>query len=135
MPLLDHFHEPLRARRHWISFHSAWATFIASDLNRRLPKDYVAEPNVKFNIEIDVPTFRDSAIAESLTGGWQPPAPTMTVAFTAVADIVEVQIMDLCGGASLVGAIEIVSPANKDREPRAMRSSRSAPATFKRVSA
>jgi hypothetical protein len=116
MPLLDHFREPLRPRRHWTSFHSAWATFIASDLNRQLPEDYVAEPNAKFNIEIDVATFRDSAVPESMTSVWQPPAPTMTVAFTAITDIVEVQIIHFSGGPNLVGAIEIVSPANKDRE-------------------
>ena len=31
MPVLDHFHPPLSQRRHWESFHSAWATALADD--------------------------------------------------------------------------------------------------------
>src|SRR5436853_392988 len=43
MPLLDHFHGALRRRRHWESFDSSWATFIAQPLNRGLlPKQHVA---------------------------------------------------------------------------------------------
>jgi hypothetical protein len=33
MPLRDHFHPPLSTRRYWHSFHQAWATYLASDLN------------------------------------------------------------------------------------------------------
>ena len=115
MPLLDHFHPPLKPRRHWTSFHSAWATCIAFDLNRRLPTDYVAEQHSKFNIEIDVATFRDSGASENSESVWHPPAPIMTLPFTGITDIVEVQIMHFSGGPNLVGAIEIISPANKDR--------------------
>ncbi len=59
MPLLDHFRPPLVLRRHWHAFHNAWATYIASDLNRLLPDGYFAEPNVQFGIEIDVATFEE----------------------------------------------------------------------------
>ena len=52
MPLMDHFHPPLSERRQWHAFHHAWATFLAADLNRQLPKGYFAEPNVQFGIEI-----------------------------------------------------------------------------------
>src|ERR1700729_3893566 len=34
MPLLDHFHPPLSATRHWESFHASWATGIMATLNR-----------------------------------------------------------------------------------------------------
>ncbi len=47
MALLDHFHPPLNMRRHWHAFHNAWATYLASDLNQRLPEGYFAEPNVQ----------------------------------------------------------------------------------------
>ena len=57
MALLDHFHPPLEGRRHWHSFHNAWATSIAAGLNQHLPQGYFAEPNVQFGIEIDVATF------------------------------------------------------------------------------
>ena len=115
MPLLDHFHEPLKPRRHWTSFHSAWSTFIASDLNRRLPEDYVAEGNAKFGIEIDVATLRDPAASDASSSNWQPPPPIMTLPFVGIADVVEVQVTHFSGGPNLVGAIELVSPANKDR--------------------
>ncbi len=116
MPLLDHFHEPLKPRRHWTSFHSAWATCIAFDLNRRLPEDYVAEGSAKFGIEIDVATFRDAPNSLSPDTNWQPPAPILTIPFTVATDIVEIQVINFSGGPNLVGAIELVSPANKDRD-------------------
>ena len=47
MPLLDHFHPPLSERRQWHSFHHAWATVIAFDLNHRLPTGYFADPKVR----------------------------------------------------------------------------------------
>jgi hypothetical protein len=59
MPLLDHFHPPLSERRQWQSFHSVWASIIALELNRQLPPGYFADPNVEFNIEIDVAAFED----------------------------------------------------------------------------
>ena len=57
MVLLDHFRSPLSDRRHWHSFHNAWATYLAEDLNQRLPQGYFAESNVQFGIEIDVAAF------------------------------------------------------------------------------
>ena len=62
MVLLDHFHPPLSVRRHWHAFHNAWSTYIASELNQRLPQGYFAEPNVQFGIEIDVAAFEEGAI-------------------------------------------------------------------------
>ncbi len=81
-----------------------------------MPEDYVAEGNAKFGIEIDVAAFRDAGSAQSAPAIWQPPTPSLTLAFTATTDTVEVQIMNFFGGPNLVGAIEIVSPANKDRD-------------------
>ena len=66
MPLLDHFRPPLVLRRHWHSFRHAWATYIASDLNQRLPEGYFAEPNVQFGIEIDVPAFNEADFQTNL---------------------------------------------------------------------
>ena len=130
MALYDHFHPPLSVRRHWHAFHNAWATYIASDLNRLLPKGYFAEPNVQFGIEIDVATFEESAQAASydfpsedtivqLPLGtrirWTPPAPVQSIPFPLVTDTVEVSIFNSEAGPTLAGAIELVSPANKDR--------------------
>lgn len=116
MPLLDHFHPPLNLRRHWNAFHHAWATYISSELNRILPEGYFAEPNIKFGIEIDVATFEEgNGKPHSIDTGWAPPAPVMTVPFTMIADLVEVKVFANTEGPTLAGAIELVSPANKDR--------------------
>ena len=88
MALLDHFRPPLSTHRHWHGFHNAWATYISSELNRQLPEGYYAEPNVQFGIEGDL---------------------------AAVIDLVEVQVFSQEAGPTLTGAIELVSPANKDR--------------------
>jgi hypothetical protein len=126
MPLQDHFHPPLSARRHWQAFHNAWATYIASDLNRRLPAGYFAESNVQFDIEIDVAAFEEPGQpsptpregigeAASPTGEWSPPEPVRTISFAITTDAVEVLVFGQEGGPTLAGAVELVSPANKDR--------------------
>ena len=122
--LRDHFRPPLGTQRHWHSFHSAWATAIAAGLNQRLPEGYFAEPNVQFGIEIDVATFEEtgpsapsgtSPLAGGLDSGWSAPAPVRTIPLALLTDVVEVQIFTKEGGPTLVGAVELVSPANKDR--------------------
>jgi hypothetical protein len=117
VPLQDHFHPPLSTRRHWHAFHNAWATYISSQLNQQLPQGYFAEANVQFGIEIDVAAFEESgpdALPGSLAG-WAPPAPTQTVPFALLTDNVEVLVFSGEGGPTLAGAVELVSPANKDR--------------------
>jgi hypothetical protein len=107
MPLLDHFRPPLSIRRRWHSFHHAWATSIASALNERLPEDYFAELNVQFGIEIDVKAGSPEV--------WTSPSPSLTIPFSVVTDSVEVLVYEVVEGPILAGAIELVSPANKDR--------------------
>lgn len=46
MPLRDHFHAPLVARRSWSAVHGMWPAMLVIDLNRRLPPRYLAEPQV-----------------------------------------------------------------------------------------
>lgn len=115
--LLDHFQPPLRGRRHWSGFHSRWAGNIAVDLNRQLPEGWFAEPTVHWAIEIDVATFQEAQTFVGASAGsvWEPPAPAKTVDFTLTTDVVEVQVYRDLGDVPLVGAIEVVSPANKDR--------------------
>jgi hypothetical protein len=130
MVLLDHFHPPLKVRRHWHSFHHAWATFLASSLNQYLPEGWVAEPHVQFGIEIDVATLEtqqpalssmphqisQSGVSAAPKRAWTPPQPAKTIPFTPATDKIEVQIYDSSSvDLTLVGAIELVSPANKDR--------------------
>jgi hypothetical protein len=114
MALLDHFHPPLSERRQWHSFHSVWATMIAIDLNRQLPPGYFADPTVEFNIEIDVAAFEEERPATEIIS-WTPSAPTLTAPMTLITDVVEIAVYNTEAGPVLIGAIELVSPANKDR--------------------
>lgn len=114
MPLLDHFHPPLSDRRHWHSFHNSWATYLSSQLNSVLPEGYFAEANVQFGVEIDVAAFEEPTAAVSGTG-WVPPSPQTSVPLTLSEAVVEVGIFSRSGGPVLAGAVELVSPANKDR--------------------
>jgi hypothetical protein len=98
-------------------------------LNRKLPERYVAEPQVHLgsSIEIDVATYEQDdegtlAAGEGDNGGgvataaWAPPRPTLAVASDLPAlDEYEVRVYDTRSGRRLVAAVEIVSPANKDR--------------------
>ena len=119
MPLLDHFHPPLYPSRQWPGFHSAWAVAIAGSLNAFLPEGYFAEPNIHFNIEVNVASTQRPG-AEwpdefDLMRRWQPAAPIATIPFALTTDVIEVLVFEAAGGAVLTGAIELVSPANKDR--------------------
>ena len=119
--LRDHFHPPLSEQRFWHSFHNAWATHIADNLTPQLPRGWFASPNVQFGIEIDVATFEESSTAEfgerafNAATAWAPQQPTMTVEYPIVTDVVQVEVFSTAGGPMLVGAIELVSPSNKDR--------------------
>jgi hypothetical protein len=117
MTLHDHFRPPLSVRRHWHAFPNAWATYLASDFNSLLPEGYFAEPNVQFGIEIDVATFEESDLRSGGAGAaiWSPPAPTQTIPFAIATDVVEVLVYDSREGPTLAAAVELVSPANKDR--------------------
>jgi hypothetical protein len=113
MPLQDHFHPPLKARRQWNSFHHAWSTTLSAALNRLLPEGYFAQPSLEIGVEADVATLREG---EEKSGSlYQPPEPALAVAIAAPADSAEVQVFDTHEGPVLVGVIELVSPSNKDR--------------------
>lgn len=122
MPLLDHFRPPLRGRRHWEGFHHAWATNIAQHLNREvLPPDFFAEAEISLGptLEIDVANFEHKnglSAGSTTTAVWAPPKPALTFPVDfARLDVCEVRVYEELGGPQLRAAIELVSPANKDR--------------------
>lgn len=128
MPLLDHFHAPIYPVHGWESFHARWAVALSDAFNRVLPRRYLAEVQIHIgrNIEADVAEFElsPSIYAEEENGSdggvaiqaqtWAPPVATQTVDIVFPDDI-EVQVFDLRDGKSLVAAIELISPRNKDR--------------------
>jgi hypothetical protein len=127
MPLLDHFHPPLLGIRHWEGFHGRWAAAISDGLNEVLPPEYFSEFQVTLGtrIEVDVATFAGNGVSEELPAGaattavqtqvWAPPTP-LAVIPAAFPDDFEVQVFSNTAGPTLVAAIELVSPANKDRD-------------------
>jgi hypothetical protein len=122
MPLLDHF------VHHWESFHSNWATRLADALNEKwLLPEFLAEEltHSGTHLEIDVATFEEpSARSEPLPNGsptatispptWAAPAAPLTMP-AIFPDSFEVRVFANTGGLTLVAAIELISPGNKDR--------------------
>jgi hypothetical protein len=125
MPLRDHFHPPLSERRPWESFHTTWAATLADHLNQgALPSGYIALEQVHAGavVEIDVATYTDREPAAS--GGSSTVTAARTVWKPAAAPVIlpavfpasaTVEILTTEGGRTLVAAIELVSPGNKDR--------------------
>lgn len=87
-----------------------------------LPAEYFAVPmlEVTGRVEVDIGTFqresRGSGNGGLATAVWAPPQPSLTIPLEPAAiDAFEVQVMRNFGGPKLRAAIELVSPANKDR--------------------
>lgn len=123
MPLRDHFHPPLSARRHWEGLHSAWANELCRQLNERLPSRFFAEAHVHHGgrVEVDVATFEDEWAGSERVGEGgiavsAPPRPPRVapVSFSD-PDVFEIRVMADEGGPRLAAAVELISPANKDR--------------------
>src|SRR5438105_2563441 len=125
MPLLDHFHPPVSERRSWEGFHGLWAAALVEKLNRDvLADEYFADMQVHIGsqVEVDIATLAESrgtaergATASTLLApAWAPPATDLALPVVFPDDI-EVQVFATVTGATLVGAIELVSPGNKDR--------------------
>lgn len=102
---------------------------IVVNLNQNLPLRYVAEPQIHLgaSIEINVATYEEvespvPPIAQKDKGGgvatatWTPSRPTLEVPVDLPSlDEYEVRVYDTKSGRRVVAAVEIVSPANKDR--------------------
>lgn len=128
MPLRDHFRSPVDDKHSWDEVHGYWPSAIVRWLYDRLPKRYIAAPQVHLGrfAQIDVTAFEHEdeggrLHAEEANGGvatavWAPARPTLVVPTNLpTQDEYEVRIYDTRHTRRLVAAIEIVSPANKDR--------------------
>ena len=129
MPLRDHFRPPVNDKHTWDAVHGQWPGEIVRSLFDILPSGYQAEPNIHLGspFEIDIGTLEDDGydpdhVAGTRLGGLathSSSAPTLTVeAELSEPDEYEVLIYDADRGRRLVAAIELVSPANKDRPGR-----------------
>ena len=125
MPLRDHFRRPTTQDGSWETLHGMWPAVIVQQLRKQLPPGYISAPRVRlgpyFEIDIgasetDDNTPRASASTGGATATLAPPRPSWYVDTDLPEhDEYEVEIYNVEEGRRLVAAIEIVSPANKDR--------------------
>ncbi len=129
MPLRDHFRPPVWTQSSWEGFHGGWPMAMVQQLSRILPDEFTAEPRVHLGsyFEIDVCAYETddqgtagwtsaSGCGGVATAAWAPPQPTLaTDADLTEQYEYEVLVYDQSRGRLLVAAVEIVSPANKDR--------------------
>lgn len=130
MPLRDHFRPPVSTRASWEGFHGGWPMTIVQHMRKHLPPGYTAEPRVHLGapMEIDVNTYElDDAPRLGGDGSSNGGTATATAALPHTIPLVaietdlpdeaeyEVRVYDAERGRQLVAAIEIASPANKDR--------------------
>ena len=128
MPLRDHFRPPLDLTTSWEGLHGQWPAVIVQQLRKRLPPDM--SPS-----RASIPGRRSRSMSRrsrktrlrshsgiiegnggAATAVWAPARPSVAVETTLPDyDEYEVRIYDARRGRHLVAAIEIVSPANKDR--------------------
>lgn len=107
MPLRDHFRSPVNDTHSWDELHGGWPMEIVRHLITILPAGFRAAPRVHLGSALEGNSGTATLVA---------PAPTLTIeADLADQDEYEVRIYDTEQGRTLVAAIEIVSPANKDR--------------------
>ena len=119
MPLRDHFRPPTSEIASWEAIHGQWPGMMVLSLNLKLPRRYVARPRVHLGsfAEIDISTYEKDAdengafLANDSEGG----VATAVATDLPDQDEYEVRVYDVDRGQRLVAAIELVSPANKDR--------------------
>lgn len=123
MPLRDHFHSPVNDKHRWDSVHGQWPGEIVRTLFDLLPPGYQAEPKIHHPapFEVDIATIRDEEygfdrqVSDGGTATLASRTPTLTVETDLTEmDEYEVLIYDETRLRTLVAAIELVSPANKD---------------------
>jgi hypothetical protein len=135
MPLFDHFHRPLLEVHSWESFHSQWGGCIAADLNKRLPKRFLASgpqrlgPFVSADVaELEVlinrPNPQSNGAIEHTDGNGGVALAVEQSVYTvpdtdlsmpvSFPDEYRVEVRDTFQASRVLAVIELVSPGNKD---------------------
>ena len=115
MPLLDHFHPPVRSAMQWGSFASAWTNHIGDQVVALLPDEFLLDQAIKPSVRdsVDVDATRHTERVSPWYSTYQPGEPFATRP-TLFPDRFEVLVSREFGGRHLVAAIEIVAPGNKE---------------------
>lgn len=126
MPIRDHFRPPVEYILPWPSLHSGWLSEIAARLNEHLPPGFVALDRIRIDggVELDVAALEGNDGGRPLDSGsggtatlpavYTPP-PALGVCSFRFPDVAEVRVFADEYSRTLVAAIELVSPRNKDR--------------------
>lgn len=124
MPLYDHFHGKL-SRRPWESFHAQWACAIADELNRTLPRHFMADAYLKLGklafadelksepfivVEREIDENKDESEFDFPALQSVPKSRIMPAYFPTE---VKVDVRNLNRAHSVLGVIELVTPENK----------------------
>ncbi|MBP3957237.1 DUF4058 family protein [Gemmata sp. G18] len=130
MPLLDHFHGPIAKAHEWETFHTRWGVALADDLNRRLPRRFLASAPMRLgpSVAADVAErewlseSHETHGGESATGNgvalvtevevYAPPAPELVMP-TTFPDEYRVEVRDTLKASRVIAVIELVSESNK----------------------
>jgi Protein of unknown function (DUF4058) len=126
MPLRDHFRSPVNDTHSWDEVHGQWPGEMVRHLLSILPEGFRAAPRVHLGsaFEVDIGSYElDEQTrngGERNGGGGVATQVALAPTFTVEADLsdqdeYEVRVYDTERGRQLVAAIEIISPANKDR--------------------
>ncbi len=124
MPFRDHFRPPVSKRHSWEEVHGGWPMMIIQNLAPVLPEGYQAGPRVHLGsyFEVDIGTFETDETPRSqprlADSGGVAIAPEAELSLeTDSGDVSEYEVLiyDIEHEKRLVAAIEIISPANKDR--------------------
>jgi hypothetical protein len=133
MPLHDHFHLP-GSRLPWETLHGGWLSELAGRINEYLPDGYIALDRMRIDggLQVDVGVeegYEDPPVDSDETNGtnggvgavvatarsvYTPPDATGTAEYQ-FPDVVELRVLSDRSEGRLVGAVELVSPGNKDR--------------------
>ncbi|HEY1190205.1 MAG TPA: DUF4058 domain-containing protein [Gemmata sp.] len=128
MPLHDHFRPP-GSRLPWRPLHSGWLGHLAERINSYLPEGYLALDTMSIDggLEVDVaieeeldpepgadePNAGGGTVVATTRAVYTPPPATDTAHYQ-FPDVIELRVTSEREG-RLVGAVELVSPGNKDR--------------------
>ncbi len=124
MPFRDHFRPPVSKRHSWEEVHGGWPMMIIQKLAPLLPEGYQAGPRVHLGsyFEVDIGTSEHDDAPQtrpqSADDGGVATVPQAELSLeTDSSDVSEYEVLiyDVQQEKRLVAAIEIISPANKDR--------------------
>ncbi|MFO0796606.1 MAG: DUF4058 family protein [Gemmataceae bacterium] len=126
MPLRNHFRPPVSKRASWEMLHGQWPAAIVQQLRTTLPPGFTAGPRVHLGTfyEIDVSAYEADDVPQPAPGdagggavaAWTATEPSVAVEVEPEEEYeYAVHVYDAERDQTLVAAVELVSPANKDR--------------------